>query len=62
MGSIITRFISTVLIAGIALSLWQMSGGTQENFFATVWGAFYTVVSWVAQAFTALFNTIFHAV
>ena len=62
MGSLITRFISTVLIAGVALALWQMSGGTQENFFNTVWGTFYTVVSWVAQAFTALFNVIFHSV
>lgn len=62
MSSLITRFISTVLVAGVALAFWQMSGGTQENFFATVWGAFYTVVSWVAQAFTTLWTTVFHAV
>ena len=62
MGSWITRIISTVLVAGIALSLWQMSGGTQEDFFSTVWGAFYMVVNWVAQAFTTLFETVFHTV
>lgn len=62
MGSWITRLISTVLIAGVALAFWQMSGGTQENFFNTVWGAFYTVVSWVAEAFTSLWNAVFHTV
>lgn len=55
----IKRLITTVLVAGIGLALWQMSGGTQESFFATVWGAFYTVISFVAELVTLAWNTVF---
>lgn len=55
----IRRLITTVLVAGFGLALWQMSGGTQETFFATVWGAFYMMISFVADLITIAWNTVF---
>jgi len=55
----LSKIISTIVICGVLLALWQMSGGSPQEFFNIVWGGFYTAVNWVAGVFTTAWNTVF---
>lgn len=58
----IGRVLSTILVLGIFLAFWQMSGGNSEQFFDQLWGIFYTAVSFVAEMITVAWNTIFTSI
>jgi hypothetical protein len=58
----IGRILSTVLILGVFLAFWQMSGGDPEEFFALLWQIAYSAINFVAQMFTIAWNTVFEAV
>jgi hypothetical protein len=55
----ISKIITIVVLAGVALAIWQGTGGTQEDFFEGVWSFFYAIVSFVASAVTTAWNTVF---
>lgn len=55
----IAKVLTIILLMGAGLAIFQATGGTQEDFFATSWNVFYTVVTFVANLITTAWNTIF---
>lgn len=55
----ISKIITVLVVAGIALAIWQGTGGTQADFFEGVWAFFYAIVNFIADAVTVAWNTVF---
>lgn len=55
----IAKVLTIILLMGAGLAIFQATGGTQEDFFATTWNVFYTVVTFVANLLTTAWNTVF---
>jgi hypothetical protein len=56
---VISKIITALVVAGIALAIWQGTGGDQQSFFEGVWSFFYTIVTFIADAVTVAWNTVF---
>lgn len=55
----ISKIVTVLVVAGIALAIWQGTGGNQEDFIQGVWSFFYTIVVFIAEAITVAWNTVF---
>lgn len=55
----ISKIITALVVAGIALAIWQGTGGDQQSFFEGLWAFFYTIVNFIADAVTAAWNAVF---
>jgi hypothetical protein len=55
----ISKIITVLVVAGIALAIWQGTGGNQEDFLQGIWTFFYRVVVFIADALTMAWNTVF---